>query len=347
MQPGVEFASLQIPAGPWRVFIVRLDRQQPGWEIRSVLGGGNEIGLATVPAQARAAATPEWKPLAAVNGGYFREAHGLERGTLSGLLILDGELICRPANTSFWVDQTNGLHIAVVQSKMEITWPDGSVSPLGLNEPAATNRPALITPRFGKSLLLKEGLAVELVGPEGSTWPALRPGSNYTASTGRVLEPGALAVPRAGGLLLLHPAQTARLASLAAGTKLRFDTKFSHDLSGARAGAGAGPTFLSGGRTNDWLLRPSSRPPRNPRTAIGFNARYCYLVAVDGRSLSSAGMDYLEMIALMTHLGCTDAMNLDGGTSTTMWVNGKVVNSPSGWLTPAVASALVVLRKEP
>jgi hypothetical protein len=345
IKPGLDFAELKIASIPWRICIVRLDRHVAGLQLRSTLGGGRHFGLATVPAQARATTTPGWTPLAAINGGYFREARGFERGTLAGLLILDGEIVSRPANTTFWVDATNGLHIAVIHPKMEIVWPDGEASPLGLNELPATNRPSLITRRFGARMPATEGLVVELHSAAGQPWPALRPNSNYLAKARRLLTPVGVEVPVGGALLLAHPAQAGRLERLETGSLLRFSTALSQDLSPALTALGAGPTLLTEGITNEKLLAPKADQRRNPRTAVGFNARYCFLVVVDGRALSSAGMTYAELARFLAQLGCTEAMNLDGGTSTTMWLNGKVVNSPSGWITPAVADALVVLRR--
>ena len=46
-------------------------------------------------------------------------------------------------------------------------------------------------------------------------------------------------------------------------------------------------------------------------------------------AVKSVGMTIAEISALMLELGCDEAINLDGGGSTTMVVNGKVVNSPS------------------
>jgi hypothetical protein len=73
-----------------------------------------------------------------------------------------------------------------------------------------------------------------------------------------------------------------------------------------------------------------------PRTAIGYskNGRYLYLVVVDGRQpLYSEGMTVKELATLMISLGSQYAMNLDGGGSSTMVVQGpdgkaRVVNSP-------------------
>jgi exopolysaccharide biosynthesis protein len=72
---------------------------------------------------------------------------------------------------------------------------------------------------------------------------------------------------------------------------------------------------------------------KHPRTAIGTkNNRKVLLVTLDGRTNEAAGMTLDELAALMISLRCRDAVNLDGGGSTTMWINGKpfngVVNMP-------------------
>ncbi len=73
-----------------------------------------------------------------------------------------------------------------------------------------------------------------------------------------------------------------------------------------------------------------------PRTAIGYSksGRYLYLVVVDGRQpLYSEGITLSELANLMISLGAQYAMNLDGGGSSTMVVEGKdgqprILNSP-------------------
>ena len=54
------------------------------------------------------------------------------------------------------------------------------------------------------------------------------------------------------------------------------------------------------------------------------------MITVDGRTESSGGIGLQDLAEYLLSLGATDAMNLDGGGSTTMFVNGKVVNHPSG-----------------
>ncbi len=73
---------------------------------------------------------------------------------------------------------------------------------------------------------------------------------------------------------------------------------------------------------------------RHPRTMVGVTAdNRIILVTVDGRTPSAAGMTCDEMAEVMEEFGCTDSLSLDGGGSTTMWIDGEpfngVVNYPS------------------
>jgi len=81
----------------------------------------------------------------------------------------------------------------------------------------------------------------------------------------------------------------------------------------------AGPSFYYG-----WVHK------RNPRTIAGVDGRgRLVLVTADGRSTDSLGLSIPESAAVAKALGLRQAMNLDGGGSTTMVVNGAVLNSPS------------------
>ena len=68
----------------------------------------------------------------------------------------------------------------------------------------------------------------------------------------------------------------------------------------------------------------------NPRTAIGMVEPGHYIMVVsDGRTSESAGLSLAELAEVMQEQGCTTAYNLDGGGSSTMWFNGRVVNNPT------------------
>lgn len=70
----------------------------------------------------------------------------------------------------------------------------------------------------------------------------------------------------------------------------------------------------------------------NPRTGIGMiSANHFVFAVVDGRKANySRGMTLTEFADLFESLGCVEAYNLDGGGSSTMYFQGRVVNDPLG-----------------
>lgn len=68
---------------------------------------------------------------------------------------------------------------------------------------------------------------------------------------------------------------------------------------------------------------------RNPRTAIGYTKdNSLIMLTADGREGASIGLTLIELANLMKELGCVNAMNLDGGGSTVMYVKGKLLTNP-------------------
>ena len=68
----------------------------------------------------------------------------------------------------------------------------------------------------------------------------------------------------------------------------------------------------------------------NPRTAIGMISENHYVFVVsDGRTNESEGLSLYQLALFMTKLNCKTAYNLDGGGSSTMYFNGKVINNPT------------------
>lgn len=73
---------------------------------------------------------------------------------------------------------------------------------------------------------------------------------------------------------------------------------------------------------------------RNPRTAIGMIEPLHYVfVVVDGRTRESVGYTFYELANVMLDYGCIEAYNLDGGGSSTLYFNGKVINTPTDGIT--------------
>jgi hypothetical protein len=93
---------------------------------------------------------------------------------------------------------------------------------------------------------------------------------------------------------------------------------------------------------------PFYQSDRHPRTAMGITTdNHLLLVAVDGRSAIAAGMSFLELQRLLKALGSDDAINLDGGGSTTMWGRGEpnngVLNTPSDGSERSVVNAVAIV----
>jgi len=85
----------------------------------------------------------------------------------------------------------------------------------------------------------------------------------------------------------------------------------------------------------------------HPRTAVGYTATGALIVlVVDGRQSASRGVDLVELATLMMDLDCVEAVNLDGGGSSTLVVNGVLLNRPTGGTYQReVMSALVILAE--
>ncbi len=120
-----------------------------------------------------------------------------------------------------------------------------------------------------------------------------------------------------------------------------------HKLEGLPSGIieliGGSKRFIKEGKVSgNW-------PERHPRSAIGYNSDQTkfYMVVVDGRQESSAGMTLTELGEFMRSFGVYNALNLDGGGSSTLWVRNKVVNSPSDNTGERVVSnILMIVPKE-
>ena len=174
----------------------------------------------------------------------------------------------------------------------------------------------------------------------------------------RVRPPGTGPVPR-DGLLLTGTGDAARFLRDAALPRSRVRIALTLTAAGRRLALepsggpataatpavvlGVGPRLVRAGRVSIPAAAEGLDPPqapsffgtfvagRQPRTLAGVRPDgTLLLVTVDGRRPGwSAGMTLPEAARLMRSLGASDALNLDGGGSTTMTVRGQVVNRPS------------------
>lgn len=139
-------------------------------------------------------------------------------------------------------------------------------------------------------------------------------------------------VPRAGGQRSFHQRaaividhNTVRIA--------RWDSSAQwEDHLAGRDVMVSGPLLIDQGNLVGWPVKTGFFG-RNPRSALGINGHTLYLVAIDGRNEKAAGMSIDELEKTLHWLKIPNAINLDGGGSTTLWVRsypyGGVVNHPS------------------
>ncbi len=104
---------------------------------------------------------------------------------------------------------------------------------------------------------------------------------------------------------------------------------------GASQAVGGFPLLLQEGvRVGDLMVseNPSFSAARHPRTALGFDPHggRLWIIVVDGRQPDhSDGMTLPELTTLLESLGATEALNLDGGGSSVMVLEGIPVSRPS------------------
>ncbi len=116
---------------------------------------------------------------------------------------------------------------------------------------------------------------------------------------------------------------------------------------------GGGPWLVQGGQVAvDWELQRFNLlefvERKHPRTAIGvMEDGTLLLVVVDGRQERSIGVSLFQLAQLMKNLGAVNAINLDGGGSSTMLVGGGTINSPSDGKLRPLANGLLIYGEVP
>jgi hypothetical protein len=166
------------------------------------------------------------------------------------------------------------------------------------------------------------------------------------------------AIPRRGLVLAAGPkVAPERIAGLDRGAKVRPRVVY-ETLNGTKPSAwndapdivgGVGLLAVGGRMLSAWepeQARAGFATERHPRTVIGTATDgRIWLVTVDGRNKDrSLGMSFVELQGLIRRVGLANALNLDGGGSTTMVVKGVVVNHPSDATGPRRVSDAIVVR---
>jgi hypothetical protein len=350
--PGVEYRNEVRPDGPLSIHVLRISRETGGWELETGLGQGTIVGLEPLDGiAARTSALLRKPALAAINGDFFVIQPGPYQGDPRGTQITRGEIVSRPEGNSFWVAADGEWKIGSVTSRLRVVWPGGKAeTAIGLNEARPADGAVLFTPAFGlgpdgppgATTRTQGGRELVLEPVAGSPWLPLRVGLACPARVGEVRQIGGTPLSAGRMVLSIGPKAVGGVPAVRAGDLLRLAIETQPDLSGVTTAIGGGRILVRDGKAPD--AGPAGQP-RHPRSMIGWDRRHVVFFVIDGRQPRlSIGMTYPEMAALAGQYGCTDAIELDGGGSSTLWVRGKIVNSPSDGRPRPVANGLVLVK---
>ena len=251
--------------------------------------------------------------IAAINGGYFKPQTGVPLGTLMiNKKVYTGPIYDRVAMGIF----DNGYGMARVQLKAKLNTNIGGIKIDNVNQPRMLSTNTLVyTPDWG---------AIAPACPKYGKAIAIDGSGKLVAESY-----GALEIP-ADGYVVVAPEKA--LIPIIKAKKFKLDIKMNPEWEGVNHIISGGPYLVRNGElfVDMTAQRLSAVGGRNPRTAIGYTKdNHLIMMTADGREGASVGLTLMELASLMKEFGCVNAMNLDGGGSTVMYVNGSVVNKPA------------------
>ena len=343
LAPGVVHQAITDPAGPFAIHLVTVALSAPS-TIDLVLALDVLPGLETTSSMARRRGAT-----VAINGDYADPDHA---GRPIHTFAKDGRLL----QTAILL----GNNHAVDDRELTVFMGRPNVQVV-----AEVPRTGLVLAMAQVNRGAPAGDEVALFTPEGVTLE--RPPADATSARLRAAGPatvradgwaetgytdeevGQLGGPVPAGTVVLSTppagAAAADLAALAVGDQVNVAWSVA-TWPGILDTSGGNPTLVRNGRVlsgNVDGTTPFHR--RNPRTGVGATADgRLLLVTVDGRQPGhSVGMSLRELAELFVGLGARSAINLDGGGSTTMVLDGTVVNRVSDPQERRVPTAVLVL----
>lgn len=343
------------PRGPVRVHVLKISPAQEGLSVRPALAGPTIHQRRSVLNIAR-----EQGAVAALNGGFYASP-----GAPLGLLIIDGEWIRAPLpNRSVWAVTFDGkLLMGSLDFDGRLHFQGhGYLQLAGLNGGHDDNDGVIVcTRRWGERLAGSKSctrLTVKALADDNAP-----PGSNGTGAQAAYSYSGMITVKETAGREVEIPADgyvisgrgrhAELLARLEPGEEVTLKLNTKPAWQQVRHALGAGPRLVKDGTicitAQAERFRWDVSHGISPRSALGITKEgELLLVAAEPEPDSSArGLTLDELAATMIKLGAWQAMNLDGGGSTSVIENGQVLNRPAdGWLR-RVSNALVVIAKPP
>lgn len=361
VSPGVTHRRLVVNSGPWRLNVLEVDLRQRGLSVRGVRANDSFRGRETVRSMAARYKCPGMA-VAAVNGDFFDVKVGT--GQSENNVVIEGVMSKGVRTTDSPYDTFDNLH-----SQFGIDWRNrpridrfgldarilarsrrGAIRLDGVNYWPDSNALVLYTPAVADSTPADSAgrhtlsLPLRLIRRGGDTL--------FFRPAGRARNGGSVPLST-GGVLAAGRMKQAELRQITArGGTVRIVLGLKPHGERLRTVVGGWPRLVREGKSVAEYADivegtfPRFSSGRHPRTAVGFSrdSSTLFLITVDGRRESDSGMSLVEMAKMMVNLGISDGMNMDGGGSTTMVVEGKVVNRPSDQTGERpVGSALLVV----
>ena len=249
--------------------------------------------------------------IVAINGGYFKPQTGVPLGTL----MINGKVYTGPIYDRVAMGFFNNKYeMARVQLRANIETNIGDLQIDNINQPRMLSTHKIVytpswgelsppTPKYGKQLVV-ENNRIKQISTERCKIPA-------------------------NGYVIVGPAK--EIDKISNARRIKFNVKMNPEWKNVNHIISGGPYLIKNGSiyidmTAQKLVAIGGR---NPRTAIGYTSNnHVIMLTADGREGSSIGLTLNELASIMKELGCINAMNLDGGGATVMYVNGQVVNKP-------------------
>lgn len=372
IKSGVEHLRIERKQGVdvWVINLLRVDLEKADVQVMRAMD--EAVGLETASSLAQ-----RYGAVAAINGGYFRTS-GTYRGDSAGVLQVDHKLLSEPYNNRAAVgfirkgNRTEVVfgHLSFVgfvetnrKEKRDLN---------GINTQRAENQLVLYTPEFtrttltdasGVEIIIRKNRVVSVNDRKGSS---RIPVDGFVLSATGAAREWALKGLRVGTKinvktqLIATEKETASNLQNSNGKWQMANSKLQDDKwqiqnskwQMAEDIVGGGPQLIRDGKVEITLeqekVSASFYETRHPRTAIAkLKDGKLLLVTVDGRQPGmSVGMSLNELAQLLLEFGAIEAINLDGGGSTTMVVENKIVNKPSDQTGERpVSDALLVFRR--
>lgn len=269
--------------------------------------------------------------IVAVNAGYFKPQTGVPLGAL----VINGEVLTGPIYNRVGIgiiEENNKTRFVMDKVAMNITITSNksTLKADNINQPRMLSTYTIIyTPQWGN------------MSPMAAKY-----GKVAAVSNGRIIAMSAnqIAIPK-DGFVISAPAKI--LDKLALERNITYDIELNETFEDADHIIGAGPYLVKNGEVFVDVTdqKFASITGRNPRSAVGYNDKNeLIIVTIDGREESSVGVTLTQLAYIMKGLGCTYAMNFDGGGSSVIYVNGKVTNSPAQTGGISISNALTVFE---